>query len=64
MAARIKLVEDFDGDLVTMLQRYEQVVDKFGVVEKIKVKCPECGAEREAQLTLDAHSFLSTAGQD
>jgi hypothetical protein len=61
---RIKLVEEFDGDTVLMLQKYEQAVDKFGVVETIKVKCPGCGAEREAQLTLDAHSFLSIAGQD
>lgn len=59
--SRIEIVKEMSTDEVEELQNYIKSVNDYGVSESINIKCKECGAEREAKVSIDALSFLPTS---
>jgi len=56
---RIGIIENLTPDQAQLVAAYEKQVRSYGVEEKVRVQCKECGAARVSKLTLAAHSFLS-----
>lgn len=56
---RIKVFDDLDVSDIETIKDYEKKISEYGVSETITVRCKECGASREAPLSLDAHAFLA-----
>lgn len=59
---RIAFVSDLPDSDVQKLMAFDAHFEKFGVKQMIKIDCKVCGASREAELLLEAHSFLPNRG--
>lgn len=60
LAKKVELAETaLSADDALLALEYADLLEGYGVVETIKTKCMECGASGEAQLAVDAPSFLS-----
>ena len=55
---RCDLVGDMNDDDYELLSSLNTVIPQFGAKTTIQVQCPECGATRTAQVSIDAHSFF------
>ncbi len=55
---KIGIIENLTPDQANLVKAYEKQVRSYGVEEKVRVQCKECGAARVSKLTLAAHSFL------
>jgi hypothetical protein len=55
---KIQIIENLSGDQAALVKQYDKQVRAYGVEEKVRVTCKECGAARVSKLTLAAHSFL------
>lgn len=56
---RTELAAELPADLTrAILHEWENAVNSYGVVESIKVKCKECGAEELSELSVSASDFL------
>lgn len=55
---RIDMVLDLTPDQVSMLEQWDTDVNDYGVDERVTVTCKECGASREATVSIDASTFL------
>lgn len=58
-ADRVEAIKTLTPDQIAIVEQFEKICDSYGVMEKINVRCKECGASRVTKMTLDAHSFLS-----
>lgn len=58
LAQRIAIVENATPDQVELIKDFEREIRNYGVVEKIKVQCKECGATKESKISIAAHSFF------
>ncbi|QRE00345.1 hypothetical protein [Burkholderia phage BCSR5] len=56
---RVEALGDFEIEDIEKVKHFESVSTNYGVQERIRVRCKECGASRETELSLDAHSFLA-----
>ena len=59
LADRIQIVGEAAADDIALIKGFEKALGDYGVEEKIKVQCKECGAVRETKLSIAAHSFFS-----
>lgn len=59
LADRIKIVGEAAADDIALIKGFEKALGDYGVEEKIKVQCKECGATRGTKLSIAAHSFFS-----
>lgn len=57
-AERMEIANALTPDQIEHLQAYEKVLNNYGMVERITVKCSHCGHEQEAKVTIDASTFL------
>lgn len=55
---RINIVGECSGDQVALLKGFEKQLKDYGVEEKVRVTCKECGASSESKISLAAHSFF------
>jgi len=55
---RVEIVGNAEPDYIALIKGFEKAIKGYGVVEKIKVQCKECGASRETKLSIAAHSFF------
>jgi hypothetical protein len=58
LAERVDIVGNSDPDYIAIIKNFERAIKGYGVVEKIKVQCKECGAMRETKLSIMAHNFF------
>jgi hypothetical protein len=59
LADRIQIVGEAAADDIALIKGFEKALGDYGVEEKIKVQCKECGAVRGTKLSIAAHSFFS-----
>ncbi len=59
---RLAAVDNLEAHQIEALKDYEDRVLDFGVTEKANVTCRGCGASTETKLSVDASSFLPSAG--
>lgn len=57
-AERMEIANALTPDQIEHMQAYEKVLNSYGMVERIQVKCAHCGHEQEAKVTIDASTFL------
>lgn len=55
---RCDLVGDMNDEDYERLASLSKVIPFFGAKTSVTVQCPECGATRTVQLSIDAHSFF------
>lgn len=55
---RMALVGDMSADQIALLDQYLVAASNYGIKESIVVKCKECGAEIQTELSVSAVSFL------
>ena len=55
---RIKLVGEFEMPLLLLLKDWQEVVQSYGVEESVSLKCKECGAKIETEISISASDFL------
>jgi hypothetical protein len=55
---RVDIIGNATGDQMQMVKDFEKALKGYGVEEKIRVQCKECGASRETKLSVAAHSFF------
>lgn len=55
---RVDIIGNATGDQMQLVKDFEKALKGYGVEEKIRVQCKECGAARETKLSVAAHSFL------
>jgi len=57
---KIEVVEEYlTNDQALLVLKFSELVDDFGVVETVNVKCKECGHEEQSKLIIDARTFPS-----
>lgn len=60
LTERLKYAENnLTPDDQVLIQEYSDLMEDYGVSEKITVHCPGCGASKLTKVRIDAHSFLS-----
>lgn len=60
LQAKIEVVEEYlTNDQALLVLQFSELVDHFGVVETVNVKCKECGNEEQSKLIIDARTFPS-----
>ncbi len=55
---RMELVQNLEPDQIQLINDYNKAMMQYGIEEKIKIRCKECGASMETTVNIDAHSFL------
>lgn len=55
---RFEVVDNLDPEEAMLMHSVKSVVPDFGVIQKIKTRCPRCGAVSTMELVLNAHTFL------
>ena len=55
---RCDLVGDMNDDDYELLASLNKVIPQFGAKTQATIQCPECGASRTVQISIDAHSFF------
>jgi hypothetical protein len=55
---RIKAVGEFELPLLALLKDWQEIVQSYGVEESVSLKCKECGANIETEISISASDFL------
>ncbi|QBQ74636.1 hypothetical protein BcepSauron_256 [Burkholderia phage BcepSauron] len=55
---RLDIVGECSADQVSLIKDFENQLKDYGVEERVRIQCKECGAVSETKLSLAAHSFF------
>jgi hypothetical protein len=55
---RIQIASQMTPEEIEHMHIYMDSVSAYGITETVNIRCKECGAERVAEVTIDALSFL------
>ena len=58
LSQRIEIVGELEARFIGMLREWQDIVQGYGIEESVSLRCKECGAKIETQVSISAHDFL------
>ena len=58
LTERFEIVGNLEAKFIGVIRDWQEIVQSYGIEESVSLRCKECGAKIETELSISAHDFL------